>query len=427
VRSAALVLVTTAGLGAASTPAQAGEYTVYQCQDPQGRAVGVALDFVKKIEMPNSIDNCSRPGGGFEMVPLGSISPSSGPAFQGVGFRIEVPGAGKGPLTLRRVTAVVSVSTKEAGANANGSLDVAFGPIYTDRIFFEAGAWPGFTRTFSMSNPAGVSAADFQLICYRDCVFANPAMVLHRAEIVIDDPVQPEAPKVELVGLLDGARQRGTRILRFSASDADSGVKLAEVRGPSGTVLASSVAGAGCTYAQVKACPGSLPQLDLAVDTTKLSDGAQALELWITDAGGNTRKTALPTILVDNAPTPTPTPIDVPNTGGSTGSTGSTGPKVQAPKVSLKIVTAKPRAGRPMVFTGTVSPAPATTQRVVLEAKKGKGWIPAGIVKTRAQGKFRWTHTFRNRRTFTMRARVLTSADSSQRAGISGSRTFKVR
>ncbi|MDO9441451.1 MAG: hypothetical protein Q7T73_11220, partial [Beijerinckiaceae bacterium] len=404
-----------------ATAAQAGTYEIWQCHDGEGRSVGVDGYFVGTLGQNVVIDRCSELNGQFEITPLnGTISPQPGPTFQTNGFTFNLPAADYPNLKMTAVSAQLSIAAKEAGAEANGGFTTSPGPGYWTSESFPASSWPGFKdKTYSGFTPAGMRRVSFELGCYKGCWFpTGPTIALRRAKITIEDFKVPATATLTVVGVLDGSIQRGTRILRFDAADGDSGIRVVELRGPGG-VIASTVAGESCVFSRPVPCPPSMSQRDLAVDTTKLSDGAQSLELWVTDAGGNTSKVAVPAFTVDNVADASP-PIASPGPNPTT-------VLAPAPKVTFGLSNKRPRTGVRVVLSGAISPAPVPKGRVIIEVKDRKVWRTAALVNTRKDGKFTWSHKFRKRAKFTLRARLLTSVETKQKSAISPERSLKVR
>lgn len=84
-------------------------------------------------------------------------------------------------------------------------------------------------------------------------------------------------------------------------------------------------------------------------------------------------------------------------------------------KSSVHFKASKRRAssGAVVKFAGRVmaKPLPKRGVRVVIEAQAGSRWVTAAVIRTKASGKFSWSHRFSNRGSYRLRARVLGSSD----------------
>ncbi len=129
-------------------------------------------------------------------------------------------------------------------------------------------------------------------------------MVLHRAQLTLEDSALPGAISLEGRGLFAGGAQQGTRQVIFSVGDEDSGVDHVELHRQDGALAGMTTGAAGCVWDQPAPCPRQRGQETINVDTTGLGEGAQTLDAWIYDAAGNRRTQTLPTIIVDNIPAP---------------------------------------------------------------------------------------------------------------------------
>lgn len=385
----------------APAPASAGVYRVFQCHDDAGAPAEVTAGFFTSLGLQLT-DRCAAEAAGqLRMDPAGGAIGATAP--QTVGFSFDVP-VSMPNTVIRHAGATMSVSAKTgegAGRFAVSDTTTAF-----STLTISAGAWGGFVDERKSSGfIAGTKSARFTVTCDGPCAFASPMVALRQATISLDDTALPDPPRPEAIGLLDGAPQRGQRVLRFAASDADSGVRAAELRTAAGTVLGSTQVDAGCSYTRPAPCPQSRPQEQLTVDTTQLPDGPHVLELWITDAGANVFKAQLPAITVANAPAKVATKA----------------------VVVLKTSKRTLQRGGSMRFSGSVTPVPGKGARVVIEAKVKKRWITAAVVRTRKAGAFGWSHRFRTRGAYTFRARLLPTADPLLTPGTSRVRKFKVR
>jgi hypothetical protein len=391
---------------AAATP-----YSIYQCSDSAGNPAELTPGFFSAfVAGPN--DRCAARSPLEANLGNGNVLAPYGSEWQAAGVQFSVP-AELPNTRITRAYAKLSVAPKkDGGANSYGhfAINTESGSLYMAGI--PQGDWAGFTDAGQGADvPGGARTVQFLIQCYGPCAFqAYPTMALRQAILTLDESTLPAAPKPEPVGLLDGTPQSGTRALRFAASDGDSGVQRVELHTSDGTLIGSTGAGAGCSYTRPAPCPQSRPQEEIAVDTSELAAGAQALELWTVDAAGNVRKTALPSITVAAPTGPGPAPA-----------------RTKA-KVAFKVSSAKPRRGAKVTLSGTVTPVPANKSRVMIETRGKKGkWITAAVVSLRAGGKYSWSHRFGTRGTYKMRARLLGTGDKLVKPGFSSTRTFRVR
>ncbi|MDO9354974.1 MAG: hypothetical protein Q7T55_14850 [Solirubrobacteraceae bacterium] len=464
-RLVAALAVLFAVLAAIPTAASARTYVIRQCNDGAGHGVEVTSGFVQLWENRTASDGC--PGGGtlsFNM-PDNTLAPF-GTNGQSMGYSFILPAAAPN-LRITGASAQLTIPPATMDPNlSSGDFSIhSEGPAVTTDAFHHVSSWgglPNVARSADLANPSRF--VRFLLWCYAPCNFrGTPAMQLGATTITIDDPRQPEAPTFESSGLLDASAQKGTKTLRFGVDDGDSGIRRIELRTAAGAQLASTADGQGCSYTRPIPCPQERLQESFTLDTTRLPDGKHTLSLWVTDAAGTVAKTALPAITVQNAAaavatptpaptqpsgaTPAPTPKATPGPGtGVTGGTGTTGggsavggttpgtggpaatpPAAITTAVAFKVSSKTPRRGARVTFSGVVTPVPAAAGRVMIEAKSGKKWITAAVVRTREGGAFTWSHAFSRRGTFTMRARLLTSVEEKTKPSVSPKRTFRVR
>jgi hypothetical protein len=405
-----LLLAAGAASLAAASSASAAPYAITQCA--RGAAGGeLTTGFVAPANL--IITGACTDGQGLVTFSIGgTLSPTSASTNSQIGFVVSVPDSM--PNTI-----ITGIATRLSFSSKHGNDGLSYGDIATyvdnglqwgDNYAFPAGTTAMPSAYPWVRSGRGSRSVYTRLQCYYDCEFDAPerAMTFDRLQVTLDDPAAPSVPAAAAVGLLGGGPQSGTGHLTVSGSDADSGVSSFEVRMQSGTLLAASPA-SGCVFTRPTPCPQSRINADLAVDTTTLPEGPQQLVLRSIDAAGNVSQTLLPSITVDNVPDP-PAPA----------------PVVAKAKVTFSMSTKSLHRGRTVKFSGKVSPFPAQGGRVVLEAKKGKRWITAAIVKIRKGGTYRWSHKFTHRGTLRLRARLLVG-DATVRPGFSTTRKLVVR
>ncbi len=111
--------------------------------------------------------------------------------------------------------------------------------------------------------------------------------------------VDETAPSVSVSGgggFLAGEWTAGTQSIGYEASD-NTGVKLVQVIADGGT---RGESGSQCDYTQRIPCPSGSGSINL--DTTKLGEGTQQIDLKATDAAGNQAESSPTTVRIDNTP-----------------------------------------------------------------------------------------------------------------------------
>jgi hypothetical protein len=403
---------TAAIVAMAATPARAATYQVEQCHDANMHVLDVYAGFFQTINIASVGNNCFLEKGAVGLN-VANNAVSENENWQQVGFGFTVP-ATMPNTRIMSSWALMTVLPKTGDSPTTSYGDIKVqggdGTQWGSAVGIPPGNWDGFTDWgVGGSSDQGSRTVTTLLRCYGVCRFKDSGPIqMRRAVIVLDDPVIPAVPSIEPVGLVDGSPQRGTRVLRVDAQDADSGVRSMQLRLEDGTVVAGKDGTPDCSWTRPTPCPQTWTQADLSVDTTKIPEGSQKLELWTYDAVGNIRKLALAPIVVDNVP-------------------DAAAPVVRAaPKVTFSLSKTKLRRGGTVKFTGTITPAPAVGIRVILEAHKGKRWVTAAVVKTRQGGTFKWSHRFTHRGTLHLRARLL-DGDATVAPGFSKTKKMVVR
>ncbi len=520
-RVPATFLATLVALSAAPA-ARAAEYDIAQC--PQdGRAPEVTPGFITPFNTA-SIVPCG-PGTGFGVVAAGGTVSSATTKGGELGFDVTVPATMPNTkITIFSTFLTLSPMDGPDPSDSYGELATvgADGVRWGTAYGIHQGSDAGFVnQPWHRVNPVGSRTVRTRIQCYGPCHFSSvPTLSFQRAIVRLDDSALPADAVVEPIGLFDGSRQVGKRVVRLAAVDADSGVDVAELRLADGTPLAATPSRAGCTFTRPAPCPQRREQIELSVDTAKLPDGAHTIEAWIRDAAGNVRKTTLPTVVVDNT-TPGIGPGAPNGSGGEprTAAFASPGPPKRliatfgrptrivgklvdvsgrgiagasldvferlalsgAP--STKVATLTTDSAGSFIFRGTaassrtvefayaerlgsdayrarlsveirvkakltfraarttvarkttvafhgrvrVADLPKRGARVVIEASTGGGWKLGAVVRTRADGTFRWTHAFRVPARYRIRARLLTAADLPARPNTSRALALRVR
>jgi hypothetical protein len=307
-RAPRLLAIAAVAFGAATattSSALGAPFQISQCHDTDG-TTSVA-SFASPIATQPA-DNCVGGNGASYTADSNVVAPS-GQAWQGAGFGWQLPDSV--PNTdIERVWASLSLADKigddsfysygDLGVWNNG---VQSGPGHA--IPARSGVVEGFSGVpMDSTLGSGARAAQVLVRCYYSCRFNGPILTLHRAVLVLNEETLPEPPAYEPVGILDGALQSGTRTLRTALRDSDSGVHSVWVATQSGVQVGSALGGSGCSYTRPSPCPQYRGQVDIKVDTTRLPEGTQTLEVWTADAANNVRRVFTPNITVDNIPAP---------------------------------------------------------------------------------------------------------------------------
>lgn len=320
-RASAVTLVAASSLLAlGASPARAGSYEIRQCNDASNRAIGVSDGFMTPVTM-SLVDGCSGGSGTFSLQAANNTIAPWGSEWQAGGAQFNVPSWMPNTL-ITKVQTFLSVAQKTGDATLSYghvlTVDATSGKQWPSNIEVPAGAWNGFFNLdYVRSDAQGSKVVQILVQCYGPCDFqTSPTMMVHLPRITLTESAAPNVATVDATGLMDGTPQRGTRTVAVASSDADSGVHRVEVRSPAGVLVASSAAGADCSYTRPAPCPQSRPRVDIPVDTTRLPEGSVRPELWIYDAAGNVRKQALAALTIDNVPDPAAPPAGPNGTGG---------------------------------------------------------------------------------------------------------------
>jgi len=514
------VVAAAALLGA--SPARAGTFTIAQCSGAQGQPIGITPGFITAVGMTPT-DTCGTAAGSLSLTANNNTISPWGSEWQALGAQVTVPDSMPNTV-LTGESARISVAPKGGDATLSYGRLITFTPAgnwWGAEISIPAGDWNGLPTTAYARTDAGGSRSIITAVqCYGPCEFKSaPTMVFAPVSFTLAENVAPTASVDPTVGLLDGTAQRGTRGLRVSSADGDSGVARVELRDAAGTLITTIDDGGDCSFTRPTPCPQVRGKIDAQIDTTKLPEGAQKDVLWIYDAAGNLAKQTLPSITVDNVPDG---PAPIPNGAGGNPDTGqvvmkkgtdrrvaSMGAKVTmkgqvvdgggtpisgatvvvlervavpgAAEVPAGTVTTDaqgtfayvpktgsskevrfayaalagssayrstltatltvrakmrfrigPRTagrGKTIRFSGAVvlDPAPPADTHVVIEARNGRRWITAATLRVRSGGTFGWSHRFRTRGTFTLRARVLGSSSLPARPTASAAARVHIR
>lgn len=286
------------GLVVSQGTALAGTYKMYTCNVP-GKPVRLptAGPWNWELDGRNSfaVDNCTT-GGTF------GIGLNPGNRFMRVASSVQVAlrRPVDGPLSrigIVRYRTWVIAQLAGIGSKAYITTGGSFGPpggANTD-------AAPWVSQQLAQTNASAIIRLECSGSSASNCGF-NSATPLQVRGVEVD-LYEEEPPSASIVGgeLLAEGTQGGTRSLSYAATDQESGVARVEaILGD--TVVAVDDPGAdaqSCPRTGFSACVTSRTE-DLMVNTAKVPDGAHQLRLRVTDAAGNRRLVAGPSIRTAN-------------------------------------------------------------------------------------------------------------------------------
>ena len=262
-----------------------------------------------------------------------------------------------GPISIRRVRLWVvgrlagTGSALFVGTNA-GAPD---GHVTNSDLFGPPGGDTLATPHTTPLLPLGTNVSRVMLYCSQsspeDCYpYGRSVLEVVGAEVTLLESV---SPSVGALGgsLVSGDTQSGTRILKYSAVDDQSGVEAVEVL-VDGTVATRRDFGPECPRADYAACVKTRSE-DLAIDTRTIGNGSHKLRLRVTDAAGNATDSPAQQIEVSNQP-------GAAGAGAGPGSGGS----AAAPPLRGGHVTASFAATSKRTLTASYSGRPKVTGRL---------------------------------------------------------------
>ena len=467
----AVLALTAAALAAAVPVARAGQYHVYGCRTPSGQpapadgwsgsvAPGGAFDQYAK-------NTCAQ--GGALIAALGDAT-SHGAYIDKATWAFAAP-AGE---------SIAAATLFRAGDNAGGG-NAAFtyetwlsgtneSSIFDQCIFTLNCPGRGNTaQPLSSENRIVVPAANLGSHLYASASCAGfagaecaagsgdasgyaAAVYVYASDVTLEQGTGPSAGGVG--GELASAPSvRGTSDLTFTASDPGSGVYAAVVS-VDGQVVERPVlndnggrcrdVGAGDgrpAFLAVQPCPGTV-SADVALDTTRLTDGAHHLVVSVLDAAGNSAPVIDREITVANPPQACAAGAAASASASAQAALGAswkgargarTAPNgrfaVRLPRgtssrmiclayrppggappvtralvlrvragIALRVSPRTTSVGQQIVFHGRLlaGPIPSEGKQLVLEARSPGGpWIEFNLIRTGPRGRFRATYRFR--------------------------------
>jgi len=295
--------------------ANAGTYVIDNCPSAPG-ANGDPGPWTVFGAPQNTKGSCSG-GPGNWIGPLGgSMSPGG---LDGV--QVAVP-SGSG-ITIREARIWWFVPQQSSGATTFALASVNTGAVEEADTPKDSSVTPD---DFVLpSTTTELTLADY---CSNDdagagCVFGggeNPDLELLGSQLTLADSNLPSGT-VTGGALAGGGTLSGTESLSYNAEDADSGVRLVQLR-VDGQLVAQNDYISNCPYTGFAACPPSESNT-ISWNTASAADGEHSLELTVEDAAHNTSVIYDGTITTANAPAKTSSLGALPGPG--TGAGGSAG------------------------------------------------------------------------------------------------------
>jgi hypothetical protein len=310
------------------TVAQAGTYKMYSCEPP-------GVNIAHPTQGPWRLYSENNPGtqnvGNCGAAAHGSMAVTSNTAGTAYHYMVassrmgfELPAKELNPkIAILRVKswAATDLETQPYDqASCVGCLQL----VYAENLGPNASAQPtggsdiatGFTSP-DYSPPAPLHRLG--LFCGNGAA-GNPCNLLRAPNLSIAgtevDLVESALPTGTIDGgaLASAGTKAGSATLSYSASDGESGIERVEVLldgVPTGaqnfsrnlTLPVAQQGSGACTYTGLAACETTATG-DIAVDTTKVPDGAHGVTLRVIDAAGNRKDVAGPQITVGNGSVP---------------------------------------------------------------------------------------------------------------------------
>jgi hypothetical protein len=328
--AAALTLVVIVGVIAFVTAAQAGTWTLYTCEAPNGAILNEYAGWTSQMigsAGPNSGagSECGKPGG---YLFAESSSASLQNTYTGWQWDFQAPTGS----TIVGGTLAIQLNSPEGQAwvedpeNIHTGTDVLANCQYNLTCTDESRTTVYLPANESTHVYIGAECASTLQSSPAYCqpgTSGNPAIdaqaVLYAAAIKLGNNSVPNASDVG--GGLLSANTNGTQNLTFTASDPGGpGVYDVSVSIDNTTIYSGTPADdkSSCTnygqttdgtlaFLSTAPCSSSLA-VDLPVDTASLADGSHSLKIVVEDAAENKATVYEGTITTDNAPTVTSEP-----------------------------------------------------------------------------------------------------------------------
>jgi len=288
-------------LGSAG-PAEAGTYTIHQCNYP-GFAQKPTSNWAVSASFanPGQRDDCTAGGSFAADHNQGS---NAMPENSSIQTSMAIP-SDRPALTIN------SLNVHYSAAAASGSPDfLSAGSGATNNLYYQVNGGAS-NALWSWSNlPAGARSAYLGIYCgggpLGPCNFGayQNTVRIHGAEFVIEEGVSPQQPGIDGGSLLSSGPRGGTETLAYHATDPDSGIARVDAK-LGGTRIGGddfAVQPARCPYVDWNACARDTGNQSVAVDTRAVADGTHNLTMTATDAAGNARSVSGGQVTVDNVP-----------------------------------------------------------------------------------------------------------------------------
>ena len=278
--------------------ASAGTYLMNTCNVPGRAAATLAPWYWEAAANVAPVDSCAR-GGGFVFYLGGDVSIPRGAA---TALTMSLPA--NGPISIRRVRlwAVARLAGTGSALFVGTNSGAPDGQVTNSDLFGPPGGETLASPHVTPLLPIGTNVFRVLLYCSQSSpdycypTSRSPLEVIG-AEVTLLESV---APSVTVPGgaLVSGGPQSGKRILRYNATDDQSGIELIEVL-IDGAVAVRRDFGPECPRSDYAACPKAKAE-ELTFDTGTLTNGTHRLRVRATDAAGNTTESAGQTVEVSN-------------------------------------------------------------------------------------------------------------------------------
>ncbi len=294
-------------------------------------------------------------------------------------------------IAIRELRLVFSVAHQTSGSDT-------FAEVLTDSGYQMISATPyaaGANNPLLVRLPANTRTVYVVSYCSFDastnCYFPSGSYPVIRVEGMDATLEDTGAPTASAIGgaLVSGAQLSGTAALQFTAEDAESGVKEAQLLIDGAPAVSHSYAGA-CTYTTFMSCPQTEKD-SVTWNTSAVANGEHLVALRVTDAAGNVQTLDSHAIQIANSgPPPSggsgPNPIPP-------ACLGDPGTK-SAILVHAKHNQIQSRYRHRATLAGQLQgpgerPIPAATIEVLGRSVVGGSFVALGHATTRAKGQFK--------------------------------------
>lgn len=288
-------------------PAHAGTYKLYSCNVP-GRAAPTPSVGPWRVILDNAntryFDDCAA-GGAFGI----GLDPQHRDLAPGGVTALELRRPDVGPyaaIGIVRYRTWVTAELTGSGAPAFVEVGAGFSPpggSHADGAPWVSGPFPATNPVVNIllyCATAGGSGCHLQ---------SSRPLAVRGVETDLYESGMPSG-SFDGGSLLSGGEQRGSRTVRYTAVDHESGVARVELMlGDTVTSIDDVEANAGaCPHTDWAACPARYSSA-FSVDTSRLAEGDHVATLRVTDAAGNMRVIRRSgTITISRSPAVSPPP-----------------------------------------------------------------------------------------------------------------------